>query len=585
MKRASLMFALFVVCTFSAATQVRAQNPLEAYPDTVAVVIRFESIGHFVGGVNDMLGAISPRVAEDSRDFEGDAIGAMLELRNRTDVVDRMAPVCVAIFPVEVGGPPSAILLKAKDETKLIRALLQLDDGDFQREKLENGFTKYSGGVPVFVGRWNDYYVITRKPEIADLMNLNGKDRRNMADVLNARARKVFDDGSAAVVVNTAHLATKFKSEIADGRTRVHSSIDDLPDEQLGTYAEVTKKVYHDMADMAFDALLDSTWFVGHVNLSAAGGQAEGLFGVKQDSKTDKLLAANKPSSMETLGLLPSGVPLYFGMAVNYERILGPWLRATYGQTADTPEARAAAEASAKLIGEAGVKSTVVSYALPGDGKGGITANTLQEAEHAGKLRDGMRKLMQAAGDVKSPLFNMSFEMKENAESYREHKIDLMEMKFKFLGEGELAVLSTFYEKIFGGDVFQTRSTTLDTLMVQATGNDASSIRKLIDAVSSGEGVIALDDAYGKSRDQLADQSNVMLLVDAPRMVVDGVKMLSSVEPFASGLRLAPFNFSVNPPASYSGLSVGAEPQGVRFKAFVPVEQPRGLFQIFQPGS
>jgi hypothetical protein len=276
-------------------------------------------------------------------------------------------------------------------------------------------------------------------------------------------------------------------------------------------------------------------------------------------------------------------------MAMNYEQVLEPWFRATYGQMADTPEARAAADGGAKLIKEAGVKSTVVAYGLPGDGKAGLVAHTLQEAGDAVKLRDGMRKFLQAVGETKTPqnkttLFSMDFDLKENAEQYREHQIDLINMTFKFLGEGDFAVLSTFYEKFFGGEVFQTRMTTLGTLLVESTGNDASSIRKLIDGASSGEGVVALEDVYGRTRDKLADKSNAIILVDGPQLVVDAVKMISTIEPLAIGLRAAPFNFSIKPPPSYSGLTLGAEPNGLRLKAFVPVEQPRGILQIFAPG-
>ncbi|MEQ8789235.1 MAG: hypothetical protein RIC55_23275 [Pirellulaceae bacterium] len=580
-----------LICILSIASLVLAARchsataaaPLEAFPDTVAVVIRFESVDRFVGSVHEMLGAISPGAAAAASEFEGEVIGEMLELDDRTEAIDRKAPAMLAVFPIEVGGPPSAVVVKTNDIAALRRAVLRVgEDVALREEALDNGFTRYEhNGQSLFVAKWNEYWIYTKRAEVADAMNLKSENRRTMADVLDMRARAVFDGGDAALAVNSAHLAVKFKTQIEGARQQIFTSIDALPEEQLGNNAEVARKIYKDMTGIAFDALFDSTWAVGHVKLTAEGGQVEALAGVRAETKTDRLLAENPTLPLETLGLLPAEAPIYMGLAVDYARFLDTWTRTAYLATAADKEE---AEAAAKQMQQAKVRSSVVSYALPEKEGAGIAVCTLQEADDAGKVRGAFLRFLKAAGENKTPLFSMSFDVKEKVEQYKQHSIDIMAMKFKFLGEGEQAAFSAFYDSLFGGEALQTRLSTVGPLFVEATGNDPAQMHRLLDGVTDGEGVVALEETYGKTRDKLGDEANLMVLIDAPRTVTGFVRLLSRIEIVAVGLRAAPFNFALKPAPSYSGLSIGGEPQGLRAKVFVPVEQTRGMLQIFAPG-
>ena len=73
-------------------------------------------------------------------------------------------------------------------------------------------------------------------------------------------------------------------------------------------------------------------------------------------------------------------------------------------------------------------------------------------------------------------------------------------------------------------------------------------------------------------------------MVDVPRLIVDGANMIKRVPLIGDALSAAPFNFALDPPASYGGISLGTEKQALRIKAFVPVQQPKGIIQLFAPG-
>lgn len=585
MKRrfASIFIGCFVLL-LAPVSAVQAAKPLEAFPDTIAFVIRFESVDKFLGNTNDMLAAISPVAAAAAPNVERVVLGEMFDLNDRIGAIDRTCPSYIALFPFDGPGPPAACLVKPADEDEIKRAMLRTDDlKGTTSKKRDDGFTQYTkGGRSCYIAPWADDYIIyTRFEEVANAMSLGQKDRRTIADVLDENAKGVYQSGNAAVAVNSAHLAVKFKSEIEEFRKQILRGIEDLPEEQLGPSADTTKKMYTKLANLGFDALYDSTWVVGRTNLSAEGAEGEALAGFKENSKTDQFLASHPTSTFETLGLLPGGGSALVGMAFDYATFSMLYLQAGLdGGVKD----RAAADAAIKKMHEANVKSTVASYGFPGENKSGMLATTYQEAGDAAKLRRGYLDYMRAIGEMKSPLFNMSFDYAEQAEEYKEHKIDLMKMSFK-VGEGEpAAVLKSFYDKLFGGEHFETRLATVGSLFVQATGNDAGRMRQVLEGLNSGEGVVGLEDAYGKTRDKLAENANFVLLLDGPRLVIDAVNMIRDVEPFAAGLRQAPFNFGLKPTASYGGVSLGAEPQTLRVKAFVPVEQPRGMLQIFMPG-
>jgi hypothetical protein len=61
--------------------------------------------------------------------------------------------------------------------------------------------------------------------------------------------------------------------------------------------------------------------------------------------------------------------------------------------------------------------------------------------------------------------------------------------------------------------------------------------------------------------------------------------VLKDVPFIGDGLKLAPFNFSLKPAPSFAGFSLSTEPQGLRIKGFIPVDQPKAMLQIFQPGT
>ena len=70
----STIAAVALIVGVAIAPQANAAEPLSAIPDSAAIVVRFQSVDKFLGGINDMMTAIGPPATAASK-FVADGIG------------------------------------------------------------------------------------------------------------------------------------------------------------------------------------------------------------------------------------------------------------------------------------------------------------------------------------------------------------------------------------------------------------------------------------------------------------------------------------------------------------------------------
>jgi hypothetical protein len=258
-------------------------------------------------------------------------------------------------------------------------------------------------------------------------------------------------------------------------------------------------------------------------------------------------------------------------------------LKLSYGSELRDKEAAAKA---VEAIAEAKLGPSASSISFADDGKPGIKSTTITQAAAPRKLNEAFALFARALGESDNPLFTMTMTYKAAAEKYKEHVVDLATMKFKVKdAESEMGkVIDAMFKGIFGGDSMQERITTLDKLSVAVTGSDPKLLERTLDGIADSKDVAGLEKSFGKTRDALGKEANLVFLVNAPQMVLEFVTVLKDVPFIGDGLKMLPFNFSLKPPSSFAGFSLTTEAQGLRFKGFVPVEQPKAMLQIFAPG-
>jgi hypothetical protein len=270
---------------------------------------------------------------------------------------------------------------------------------------------------------------------------------------------------------------------------------------------------------------------------------------------------------------------------VNYERIVA-WaaerLKGAYGSDSENTPWQSALAA----FRIAGAGPSVTSFALPADARSGQLSTSLRQAENPDALRQGNRDLVKAQGQNSTPIYAQTVEYQEGAETFEERLVDLVTVKIEMAKSDDpgLLIAQQLLRVLFGGDALQRRITLLEGLVVEASGNDPKFLHQVVGNLGTGKEVLGLDEAFAKTRDQVAERANVVALINVPRLIVDIVKLLREVPTIAPFLAQVPFNFGVQPEASFAGVTVGTEPQGLRLQVFVPVAQPKGVLQIFGQG-
>jgi hypothetical protein len=478
---------------------------------------------------------------------------------------------------------PVAWMVKASDENKLRRAIVKAGDNELPAaENVAGGFEKLTeaNGETWYFGHHGEAVVYTHNAAVYELLAACRGSEKTFAGLVDPRAREMLHSGDGAVLVNVAKLTEIYGDELKQAREQAMRQIESLPDDMLGTgaNAQAQRRVYLALAKVVFDGVSDASWAAGKLNLGAKGVNVSAVLAVKDGSSSDRLFASSPPTSFENLGLLPAGAPVYFGYFTNSE--MDKTLMGGY-----TPEAANAKELEAAIdeATQSGAGASVSSFSLPADAKSGVVTNSLQQAEKPELLRSSKHKYQAAVGEVKTPIFTQSFDYQEAAETYKDRPVHVQTTKFELAKSDDVGVqiAQKLLERLFGGSALQTRITALEGLLVQASGNDPKFIHQVVDVLDSGEDVLGLNEAFAKTRDQLPEQANLLVMFNVPQLIVDFVKILREVPPLDMFLAQAPFNFGAQPAVTYAAISLGTESQGLRLQVFVPIEQPKGVMQIF----
>ena len=595
--RCRILFPLLVIgssLVFAGAAAPLNAAPLDSAPfdslpaETVAV-IKVASLDKFASGFQELVTAIGPPATIAGPEFAKGLNDAFKIVGDGT-AADRTKPVFAAVLAIE-GQPsePVAWFVQTPDEAKLRRTVLKAGaDGDLTIEKRPDGFEKVAGGAVWYFGRRGEWIVYTQNEEVVKRLGFDRGQHPSLSKLVEGRAADAMNEGDAAVFVNLAQIIEVYGAKLDEQRDKLRRFIQDLPQEYMnnGLNPEGNKKMYGDAAEAVINAAYDGQWAVGRLNFSAAGVSAAVVLSVKEETNTADLIAAYPPTGFDSLGLLPAGAAVYFGYTP-YSEALADWrldfLQAAYGADSPNPQKLLAA---IDLQSQAGATTTVGSFSLPSGLDNAMTTTSISQARDAEKLRTSETAYQPAANELSTPLFAQSVKVQPAAENYQDHVIDLFTTHFDFKEVTDFGqqIGQKIVQKMFGGNDFQNRLTTVEGLLVEAGGNDPKYLHELIDGLTSGEKVLGLDEAYAATRDQLAEQANVVALINAPKLLVSILSLVRNIPPFDMGLAQAPINYGAQPAPSYAGLSLGTEPRGVRIDLFIPSGQPQGVLQVFGQG-
>jgi hypothetical protein len=571
-----------------------ADDLLQALPTEAVAVVRLASPDRYLGNVQNLLTSVGGPAVRLAPTQQTVLAQFLFERPLDLGLVDRSAPAYLVVFLVPPGTPATARLVTTADETALRRALLGAAEGqELAVEASANGFERVTAlGRSLYFGRRAGMVVYTDREEVVKM--LAAPPQSPLSAACPPAVQDLMAGGDVGLLIHAGQLVQTYARQFDQARAEVLRGISRIPPEVTGLPAEQAEEVRQGLATAAngvFDALAD-TRFVGvRLDLGAGGVTLAALATVAEGSSTAALLAANPPSGLDLLGLLPAGAPFYYAARPargEWLTQLGNLLSKAYEQLqAASPEAQAALTQAEQLAAEAGLQSVAGSFAWPLNASSGVITSALSEADNPQALLAAAAKRAAAAGVVRMGSYSDRTEYQAAAETLDEQPVDLRINHFvPGTGQDEQTMLvKALMERIYGGPSLQTRLTVREGVLAEASGNDPRFLQQLVSGLASGEGLLGLDPNFAECRDALAPQANLVLMLNLPQMLVEAVRTFRDVPPFSVAVAQLPFNFNVQPGSSYAGLSLTAEQQALRIHLHVPAAQPRGLLQVFAPGQ
>lgn len=583
----SVLLAVALLVLFAGVRPTWAKDDgLEAIPGSAALVVRYASFDRAVGGLTDMLNALGPQIANETRGFEQEVFGALIFVKNTNGLIDRGAPVYAFGFARVDIQNPAGVVLKTKDLEKLQRALLGIDS-NAPLTKTQNGdIETVSGpdGRSYYFRKFKDWVVYTHNENAAKLLTFDPAKDPSFAALIDDRADKVVGTGDLAFMFNPRPVIENLKPMLDEARKEIEQGINSIPDSAfMGTPydGKFVRAVLHELVKRGFEVLPEVTYVVGRVNFSAAGFSAEVLTGVQPGGKLDQFFASHPADPFELVGILPAGASMYFGAHQDYARIaeeLASFLKSIPNQPQDVLKGLE----SMRKFAEAKASTSVSSMSFPGTNKAGIVSHGLQIAENPDALRQIAADSVSGYATINVPNMQMTPEFKAGVENYKGHVIDMMSILFTAKGntDMETQILDAVFKKFFGGNRIQTRVTTLEGMIATTMGADEKLIQTLIDRMESGQGILGVDVAYSKARDELGQSANFLFLINVPQFMIEVLNSFKGIPQLEQLLQLVPFNLGFQPSSSYAGFTLGTEEHGLRARVYIPIEQPKGVIQI-----
>ena len=137
-----------------------------------------------------------------------------------------------------------------------------------------------------------------------------------------------------------------------------------------------------------------------------------------------------------------------------------------------------------------------------------------------------------------------------------------------------------FMNLMYGRDGMVTRFATLPPLVVESVGGGKEFFDTLMHTLETNKGA-ARQPTWASVRANLPARANGIVLIDVPRLGTEVLRVLATLRflPIEDGA-FAELEQDLH--ASYLGIALATEPQGIRVKLHIPFEQAKGISRLIE---
>ena len=418
----------------------------------------------------------------------------------------------------------------------------------------------------------------------ADRLKGEGK---SISTLIDKDSSGVFDSGDLSVFVNVKQLASDYKEEIEKFQEDAKQKLEDFAANAAGAAAggmnsdQLGEILGHVIKGLA-TALEDTQTCTIAAVVSKEGLAFEDLVKVKSGSATDKLLAKSAPNPLSTLSTLPAGYLAYFGFTWDMSDIaqLNQWFMGLGGSTLKpetAKELQGVLAEGAKLK----IKSLATAFGLGDIDEGAVRSVSITEVDNPAKMRELAQKVVKAMQGVETQGMKQTFDTKKDAEKYGKNSADVTTVKTEMVDQQNpmmAQIMERMMTAMFGPDGMTTRSVYLKDKIVQTVGGGQQSMKDSLAALDQKPSESSKS-AFQQSRAKLAAKANLAVLFDLTNTIAKIVDLVVQSQAIPIPLDAEQVKGLQQKP-SFFGISAGTEPQGLRVKTLIPVEQMQGIAKI-----
>lgn len=536
----------------SAVSVRAADDPLDAFPAETGVVLRLASPNELADKSGAFLKNAAPQFAQLAGQL-GPGLGSLIGNPTLAGV-DPARPWYVAVLPRPQGAPSLAFAAPAADAAAVKKAVGQ-------------GYT---------FADYENWVVYSLDAEAVKKIQARiGGEGKPVREAVGGAVGEVFGGGDAAVFLNIPVLREAYKPQIEEAKRHLADAA------ELPAGANPAMRAGADVHRKAIEALLkaveDMTAVAVHVAVGEKAVTAEAVVLVTPGSRSAEFLANQAPSEFPLLGKLPRGRVMYYAMAGDLSELVSASTRMTSGLYPQNEELKKRLEELKNFT-----FSEVAGLFELGDLKDGVYRGvTVAKVDEPEKYLALAREMIKAMGHVESPGLQQDVTLQPEAETVDGVKVDLMKVVMTPDPNADpTGAGRKFVEVFFGKEGMTQRMAVADGLFVQAVGSQEVMAEALAAVRGGGIGDEATAEAAEAARAALG-KANVLVLLDVPRLLSGGVRLAieSGQVPLpldrqaVETVRLVP---------SFTGATVTAGPNELRFRATLPAEQVRGTVDLLR---
>ena len=573
MKR-SVLRVLTLSGVFLAALSVSAERlsavetAIDAIPDSAGVVLHFKvpktTIRKAVNLANLLDKSYGPKLTDFSKQ-----LGVLIANPNGRGV-DPKRDWWFAIFPNPDGEPAIVFAVPAKQV-------------DVMEQAIGSGYQFIRHGKWLFYTQDTD-----AAKKIRDRVAGRGK---SITGGMNASSKQLLTRGDLSVYVNVRQLTEIYKIELETAQQEFDKAMDELAKATAGGSAGNLKPAFEMYAKLfrgLMQGLKDTQSFTAAVTLSNKGIAIEEYCHVTPRSATDKVLQANQPSDMALMEKLPTDKLVYWGIHGDLAGMTRWGMNFSSAMFLENPAATSAFKKAMQEYAKLKTGTNAGTFSLGSLDEGIVRTTAVMEVTPVDRMRSLARRIIKSMSELKAGGFKQTFDLKPDAEKYGKYKADVLVARLEpsdAAGPGG-AMAQQMIEKMFGREGMTTRTVYLKGMTAQTLGGGQDAMRELLASLTgTGRSSTSTRKASNAARiiraarSRLGKTSNLMLLIDLPRLIAIGLKMAAQTAPLPFLPTPAEVDkLGVKP--SFLGFSLATEPAGLRMKTFVPLVQMQGMNKI-----